>query len=244
MNRGKMHSANLPPAFLIYAGAAIFGLIGWIAWGQFRARLKPANWLLRCNGDGVIIKYRSFENWRFPADDIQAVGLEYSEMAEIRVAREERTSPSLDANHNTQTQRLIYLDFCLRNADTAKLEAYLQAEQKTEPPGNFKTIFRDYPVEVLPGGIIRVRWSMSGGYKTIPSLQAATQYLSQYVKVAAEESTKVDLSYHRDMTPEEADAKILKLAKSGDRMGAVKLAQQVRHCTLTEAVAFVDKLTG
>ena len=46
-------------------------------------------------------------------------------------------------------QGLTYLDFCLANADTSALEAHLQAEQKAEPPGRFKTISRDYPVEVF-----------------------------------------------------------------------------------------------
>src|SRR5579862_2382062 len=60
----KIHGANVPSGLLFYGGAALCGLIGWIAWGQYRARLKPTNWLLRCNSNGVIIKYRSFENWR------------------------------------------------------------------------------------------------------------------------------------------------------------------------------------
>ena len=190
----KIYGLNLPPAFFIYAGAPAFGLLGWAAWGQFRARLKPTNWLLRCNSSGVIIKYRSLENWRFPAEDVQAVGFDYSEVAEIRMVREQRTAPGFGGNGNKQIQDLTCLDFCLANADTSALEAYLQAEQKAEPPGRFKTIFRDYPVEVLPGGIVQLRWSISGGYKISPSLNKAIEYLSRYVKTAVEDSTKVDLT--------------------------------------------------
>ena len=121
------------------------------------------------NSSGVIIKYRSFQNWRCPAEDVQAVGFDYSEIAWVRMVREQRTAPGLGGNQTNQIQHLTYLDFCLANADTAALEAHLQAEQKAEPPGRFKTIYRDYPVEVLPGGIVRLRWSLSGGYRIRPS---------------------------------------------------------------------------
>ena len=153
---GKIYGLNLPPVFFTYLGAATFGLFGWFALGQFRACVKPTNWLLRCHGSGVIIKYRSFQNWRFPAENIQAVGYDYSEIAWARVVKERRVSPGL--GRNTQSQVLIFLDLCLANTGTGALEARLQAEQKAEPEGRLKTIARDYPVEVLPGGIVRLRW--------------------------------------------------------------------------------------
>ena len=238
----KIYGLNMPSVLFFYGGAAIFGLLGWAAGGQFRARVKPTNWLLRCNSNGVIIKYRSFENWRFPAEDVQAVGFDYSEVAWIRTVREQRTAPGVGQNQNQQIQYLTYLDFCLANADTSALEAHLQAEQKAEPPGGFKTIFLDYPVEVLPGGIVRLRWSMDAGYRIHPSPKKAIEYLSRHVKTADADSTKVDLTYQSNLSPEEGDANILKLAKSGDKMGAVKLARQIYGSTLNEAIAYVEKL--
>ena len=238
----KIHGLNMPPGLFFYSGAATCGLLGWAAWGQFRARQKPTNWLLRCNGNGIIIKYRSFENWRFPAEDVQAVGFDYSEVAEVRMVREQRTAPGLGGNQTKQLQNLTYLDFGLANADTSDLEAYLQAERKAEPRGRFKTIYGDYPVEVLPGEIVRLRWSISGGYGIHPSPGKAIEYLSRHIKIAAEVSTKVDLTPQGNLSPEEGDAKILKLAKSGDKMGAVKLTRQIYGSTLSEAVAFVEKL--
>jgi hypothetical protein len=238
----KIYGLNLPSGLFFYGGAATFGVLGWAAWGQFRARMRPTNWLLRCNSNDVIIKYRSFENWRFPAEDVQAVRFDYSEVAWIRTVREQRTAPGMGQNQNQQIQYFTYLDFCLANADTSALEAHLQAEQKAEPLGGFKTIYWDYPVEVLPGGIVRLRWSMDGGYKICPSLNKAIEYLSRYVKTAVKDSTKVDLTHRSNLGPEEGDANILKLAKGGDKMGAVKLTRQIYGSTLSEAVAFVEKL--
>jgi len=137
---------------------------------------------------------------------------------------------------------VTYLDFCLANADTAALEACLQAEQKAEPRGRFKTIYRDYPVEALPGGIVRLRWSISGGYGIHPSPRKAIEYLSRHIKIAAATSTKVDLTHQNNLSPDEEDAKIMKLAQSGDKMGAVKLTRQIYGSSLSEAVAYVEKL--
>ena len=242
ISSAKIYGLNLPPAFFICVGAPAFGLLGWAAWGQLRARLKPTNWLLRCNSSGIIIKYRSFENWRFPAEDVQAVGLDYSEVAWIRTVREQRTAPGLGQDRDKQIQYLTYLDFCLADADTSTLQTYLQAEEKAEPPGRFKTVFRDYPVEVLTGGIIRLRWSIDGGYGIHPSPGKAIEYLGRHVKTAVADSTKADLTYQSNLSPEEGAANILKLAKSGDKMGAVKLTRQVYGSSLSEAVAFVEKL--
>jgi hypothetical protein len=55
-------------------------------------------------------------------------------------------------------------------------------------------------------------------------------------------STKVDLAHQRNLSPGEEDAKIAELAKSGDKIGAVKLTRQIYGSTLNEAVAFVEKL--
>ncbi len=239
----KVYGIGPAAAFFYYAGAATFLLFGWIAWGQFRARLRPTNWMMRCDCSGVIIKYRSIENWRFSAADVQAVGFNYSEIAEIKVAKEQRTVPGLGENQTKQIQHLTFLDFRLRNPDTTMLESHLQAEQKAEPPGRFKTIYRDYPVEVSPGGIVRLRWSKSGAYTIHPPLKKAIEYLNRFATTTAvADSSKADLTYRSNLSPGEGDAKILKLAKSGDKMGAVKLARQIYGSTLSEAVAFVEKL--
>ncbi|EEF59123.1 hypothetical protein [Pedosphaera parvula] len=238
----KIYGLKIPRGLFFYGGAAICGLLGRAAWWNWRARLKPTNWLLRCNGSGVIIKYRSYENWRFPAEDVQAVGFDYSEVAEIRKSRERRDAPSLGGSRRNQTQEeLTFLVFHLVNTDTSALEAHLQAEQKAEPP-NGRWKFWDYPVEVLPGGIVQVRWSFSAGYTIHPSLDTAIEYIGRYVKTGVAESSKVDLTYRKNLTPEEADANILKLAKSGDKLGAVKLTRQVYGSTLSEAVEFVERL--
>ncbi len=238
----KHYGPGLVPKFFIFAAAVAFALFGRISWGMFRACLKPTNWLLRCGDNGVFIKYRSFLNWRFPADDVQVVGFDYSELAEVRKVKESRITPSMGPEHNRQYQRVGYLEFCLADTDTSALEEHLLTEQNVVPPGSIKTTVLDYPVAVLPGGVIRLRWSASGSFRLAPSLNQTIDHLSRHVKSADAVSTKTDLTYHRNLSPEEGDARIRELVKSGDKMGAVELAQQVHRFGLSEAVAFVEKI--
>ncbi len=145
------------------------------------ASLQPTNWLLRCNNNGLIIHYRSFLNWRCPTESVQAVGFDYAEIAWARTVKERRASPGLGDNRGTQTQQLTFLDLCLINTDTSALEKYLQQEENLTPEGIM--ISRDYPVQVLPGGVVELRWT---GIK--PSSRKAIQFLGRHIKIAGADS--------------------------------------------------------
>jgi hypothetical protein len=237
----RIPAARPLPVFLDYIGAMAFGFFGWMVSCQLRTCLKPTNWLLRCHGSGIIIKYRSYWNWRFPAQDIQAVGFDYSEIAWVRKMEEKHIVQGLDQTR--ERQKLTCLDFCLHHPDTAALQTHLQAEQRAKFQGKWTTsAVLDYPVEVLPEGIIRLRWRKSGQCALSPSLARALQYPGHHVTIASPDSMKVDLTHQPGRPPREEDAKILKLAQSGDRIAAIELARLTYGSTLTEAVALVEKL--
>lgn len=222
------------PRVIFFIMAAFAGLFGWFAFHSFRASLKPSNWLLRCNHSGVIIHFRSYLNWRFPTDYVQAVGLDYSEIAWARTVKERRNSPALGGRGN-QTQQLTFLDLGLVSADTAALEEHLRQEINLRPDGLMTSM--DYPVQVLPGSIVELRWNGIS-----PSARKAIQVLSQNVKIADADSRKADLTHQANLPPGTEDGKILELAKSGDEMGAVQLTRQIYGCSLSEASDFVKKL--
>jgi hypothetical protein len=214
---------------MFYVVAAVFGLIALLPLGMFRASVRPSNWLFRCRREGIIIKYRAYENWRLPADTAQAVGFDYGEIASVKIVKEWRKTPSMSDHDGSQISHLTYVELNLVNTDTSDLEAHLSAETNLRPDGIMVTL--DYPVQVLPGGIVDIRWN--GGVR--PSVHKAVAILGQRVKILEKESRKVDLTYHRNAKPEDERATILKLAKSGDEMAAVKLAREAYGYSLTEA---------
>ncbi len=89
----------------------------------------------------------------------------------------------------------------------------------------------DYPVQVLPGGIT-------------PSARKAIEFLGRRVKTIEPEHRKTDLTHNRKASPADEQAKILTLAKSGDKLTAIHLARQVYGYSETEAYNFVEKLLG
>lgn len=222
-----------------YFFAVVFALFGLIPLGYFRASLRPTNWLMRCNSSGVILKYRAYENWKLPADSVQAVALDYSEIAWARLVKETRVTQGMDRRNANTTSFLTYIALGLANPDTAALEKHLADERNLRPDGRMVTL--DYPVQVRPGGIVEIRWT--GGIT--PSARQALEYLSrQQVKITDEEKRHTDLTHHRDAQPADEQAKIIDLIKSGDEMAAIELARRAYGYSLTDATSFVQKLAG
>jgi len=225
-----------PPPWFAFAFAAFLGLFVWIAFQAWWASLRPSNWLVRCSSTGIVIHFRSYLNWRFPAGDIEAVGFDYGEIAWARTVKEKRITPDA-AHHNAgQTTYLTYVDLGLAKADLSELEAQLRAERQRKPVGFMVSM--DYPVQVLPGGVVEVRWS--GGIK--PAARKAIEFLGRHVKIVAADSRMVDLTHQWNLSPADERGKIIALAKSGDEIGAVKLAQQIYGVSLTDATEMVDKM--
>lgn len=228
-----LHGWSVPP-FIAYIGAVVFGVATLFGLGSFRARLKPSNWLLRCNPSGIVVKYRAYQNWRMPADDVQAVGFDYSEIAWARKARERRTAPGMD--NSTQVQSLSYLEFGLINPDTGPLESKLDEERRR--PSSVRSL--RYPVEVAPGGIVRLHWRDAGG-GTFSHPDNALRYLRSFVKIAEEVFTKTNV-VQPDPDSLQQEGKILLLARRGDKLGAIKLTRKIRGCSLEEATKHVETL--
>jgi hypothetical protein len=48
----------------------------WASLRGWQSALHKTNWLLRMRDDQVLIKFRSFANWRFPEDEPQIIALD------------------------------------------------------------------------------------------------------------------------------------------------------------------------
>jgi len=233
----KWPSHESPVAFFYFLGGLLV-LVGVACLFNFRARLKPSNWLIRCQLSGLFLKYRAYENWRMPADTLQVVGFEYGEIAWAKLVKERRKSPNTDGKGGYQIQWLTYIDLGLTNPDLSALDTNLAAERKIRPTTGINMVTLDYPVQVQPNGVVEVRWN--AGIR--PTAKKALEVLGRRVKILETERRVTDLTHHAGANPEEEKAKILALAKSGDHFGAVKLAQQVYGYNLTQATNFVDGL--
>jgi len=221
-----------------YCVAAFFGLFAFFFHFPLRASFHAANWLMYVSEGGLIIKYRSYLNRSFPPDDLQVVEFEFEELAWARKARETRQSAQLNSGR-TATEFATYLELSLRNSDTAMLEENLRVERNREAPkiGHSQTTWRDYPVTFQPGGIVRIHWN-----GITPGVNATLQVLARSIKVEPPVHTRVDFTHPSNLSPEETKAKILQLARGGDELAAVAMAQRLHGGSLAEARALVQAL--
>jgi len=228
-----------PTSWVPFLVAGVFALFGLVPLGNFRASLKPSNWLMRCQLSGVILKYRAYENWRLPADTLQAVGLEYGEIAWAKLVKERRKSPNMDGKAGAQIQYFTYINLGMVKPDLSELEANLRAERALRPAGGLKVVTIDYPVQVRPGGVVEIRW----GSGIRPSAQKALEVLGRRVKILESEHRETDFTYKPGDSAEEKKARIIALALSGDQFGAIRLARQAYGCSLSRAQEIVNDLS-
>jgi hypothetical protein len=218
-----------------------------MAWKICRAVItvfNPANWLLQIMPDGLWINLRSYQNANFPPAPI-VLFVPYSEIAgvsEHRVKRAERMSRS--GNKSTWTDR--YLDIRVREPAIPELDAAIDDERRRRITRElFNTGLKSHsrsnhvPVTLPNDSTIRVAWRGKCDY-VVPSLSHVLDELIPYCWIDA--TAERDLSDLDALAPEEIDRLILESVESGDTIGAMKLLQDRRGYTLTDAKTFVDEL--
>jgi hypothetical protein len=142
----KAYTGAFKPGYIFGPFLSLFLLLGL----RFvTARFHPSNWLARINQTGMYVQYRSYLNYRLPADDPSVVFLSYGESASARLVREKVETP--DPMHNSSTrQYLRYIELEL-TGDTTALANALDSERSEQAPmekhlyGSSATLNRDSP---------------------------------------------------------------------------------------------------
>ena len=230
--------ASLPMVIAYVVAAALF-LITWIALGSLRASLRPTNWLLRYNPDGLFIKFRSYLNSHFPQEDVAAFFLPNSEIAWARKTHEVRLIP--DKGDGETTEGWTYLDLKLCTSDTADLESHLKRERMQEAPkvGISRTKYQHYPVRLLPEGILRLDWNGPSS-RIVPRIDEALKVLRFSLPIEHEVFLKPKREELTDNM--EMETRILEFAERGNIIDAVALTKRLYGYDTTEAKEFVETL--
>lgn len=223
------------PIGIGYAVAIGCGLFGLLPLAQFRAALKPTNWLVRASQSGVLIKYRSYLNRKLPATDTQVVGLDYAEIAWARKVIERRvTADSSQGGNSVQATTLMFIELCVKG-ETAELAGKLSEENAREAGAT--SHWGDFPVQLMDGGIVRINWR-----DMTPGIDNALKRLGAYIPIQEAQKSRTDFASAKNLTPEELKEKVRQLNDSGDSIAAVALVKKALHCSTTEAMKFVEKM--
>jgi hypothetical protein len=238
---------GIGPAVLDY-GVAIFAmLLNAGAISMVRHAGRPTNWLLRVAGDRIQIKFRTYMNDHFPAEEIQIVELQRSEVAWLRDVRAGFVVDAPRGPHQRIGRTEItrqYLEIGLANADLGDLDHLLRAE-RTHPSvgkGGWKSKYNFNPVQTAGSRAVRVCWRDPNSQIT-PKLGIALDFFSRWaeVRTAHCESVNCTAGMLKDLPTEEQDA-VMRQTAPVDSMAVEQTMCALRGCSLTEATRLVEAL--
>jgi hypothetical protein len=240
---GRIGQVDPPRAITVFVGLFML-LFAWVLTKIFLAARRPTNWVLRIQGNDLLIKYRSFENWRMDENDPQVIELHRDEIAQVRERKERQLSR--DSQGSMVAEQRRYLEIQLKSAeDTTAIDRAIAAEVALPGWGNERhsTKWLEYPVAVNDG-MIRVTW-FSGSSRIRPALKQAVAALGRLVPVGEAQSSKNDFtSAAVTQLPEDQQrAQLADLARR-DPLAATRLAKELYHCSLAEAQKKVEQLSG
>lgn len=239
---GRIGSFGAPRVFIAFE--MLFALLFfWLASGSWRAATHPSNWLLRIQGNDLLIKFRSYQNWRLSEDDPQVILLHKDEIAFVRKASQKQLTQSMSAENSggVEVQNQTELEIGLKSADTAGLATAL-AEERARPgwgePRN-QTKMLDYPVELAGDTLIRIRWT-----SVHPGIKRALAELGKLTTVAESQKTIEDFTPTalKNLPEAEQRARLAELA-GRNRIEAIETAKRLYRFSTADAMRLIDELT-
>jgi hypothetical protein len=232
------------PWWIKLLGAGLSGLVARWLIGNVLKSWRSTNWLMRIAPDGLWINTRSYLNLELPPGRT-IVHLPYEEVDQVCEHLWKRTEQSSDGA-TMWTDR--YLDIRLVEPAAEPLRAELAEERRryvanSHLDGLATSRSRNghAPVTVPSDNAIRLAWR--GRFDWVsPPLHRILRELEGRVAVGS--ATHSELSSSQNLSGAEIDSLTLQLVESGDKMGAVKLLNDRRGYTMTEAHQFVEELTA
>ncbi|MDA2937696.1 alkaline shock response membrane anchor protein AmaP [Acidobacteria bacterium AH-259-A15] len=230
------------PSTLAYYIAGVIAILALVALLGLRASLRETNWLIRYEGDRLLIKYRSYLNYHLPKDDRMVVEIGLSEIEWIRSFREKRRVP--DSDGETE-QSWTYLDICLNHSDTTELREYLRQERLRWPAKTAVSQSRrlHYPVRLIEDDLIRVDWK-SHQTSITPNIDKTLRILGKKIEIRDENAEKkvCDFTSLEKLDTQRQEQLIRQLAESGDTLSATKVVQRLHGWSTTESVKYIREL--
>jgi hypothetical protein len=240
--------ASFDPPRAISTGIALFFLLfAYMFARSCKAARRPTNWVMRTRGNDVLIKFRSYENWRLSEDDVQVIQLQRSEITSVRkVARKQLTqgtNPGPNSHSAIEVDPRVDLEIELKSHDTSALEKALMQERTTPGWGgeHHRTKVLDYPVQA-ENGIIRIAWRNKSTLVR-PKIKKALADLGRIVQVAETKKETADFTPAtlQKLPPEDQRKKLKELAEL-DPLAATFTAKRLYECSMTEADWIVKEL--
>jgi hypothetical protein len=236
---GAFVYGQLMQSWLYHYLGAITLFFLWLFRKLILARFHPSNWLVRMSDDGLWIKFRSYLNDHFPAEDLTVVFLAFAEIRSAKFVRERQEIPDTEERgrptSSIRTRKYVELELA---ADCQQLTDEL-AHERERVMGRvtgITTRYHDTPVFFAARDRLRVEWNV------VPKAPAFLDAMTRHILVQPAERSSKDLADFDGLSQKEQEAKLLELAQSGDKIGAIAMARRLYSYDLAAAKQFVEEL--
>jgi hypothetical protein len=232
------------PTWVLVITGAIPLLITLPIYGVWKKRGRRDNWVLAIADDGLWLNLRDCEYHEAPPA-LTVLFVSYPEITAARRVLHRYTTPS--GNGNTTHYRNTYLELCLAEPDNGELKNAINQERHRELPerkylGGYlsaRTNRTQSPIEMESDDAVRIKFSASN-YVLRPTLKKVMVELSKYVEV--QEDLDQTTSNWKSLDEPELNEEVNRLAAGGQKLDAIRLLQNRRGMSLTEAKLTVEAM--
>lgn len=225
------------PSYILLAILVLFGLA---FRNMLTARFKPEHWLLRLTYDGMYIKFRSYLNAHFPDDEPTVVFIPHSEVRSARYRVEKQEVPDHDESNRpttaTKTTKLVELELA---GDSKLLGEALRRERRYAVDGKIAAMshrFHHLPVRLPSADKLQIEWAV------VPKAQTLLDALARHTLVRPAETSSKDFVNFETLSQAAQESRLLELAESGDKIGAIAMARRLYGYDLSQAKEFIEGL--
>ena len=207
------------------------------------ARFRPSNWLVRLTDHGLFVKFRSYLNYHFPDQDFTVVFIAHSNIRSARFILQKQEVPNRDdgdrPSTTIKTRKLVELELA---SETKELVDALTGERARvldgKNLGKISSRFHHLPVRLAAPDRLQIEWNV------VPKAQTFLDALSRHTLIRPTEEAKKDFVNLEGLSGAEQESRLLELAESGDKIGAITMARQLYAYDLTTARNFVEGHAG
>jgi hypothetical protein len=229
---------KLPLFFLL----SLFGLIFMMV--VFLTRLIKAcrrtNWLMVATSEGLLIKFRSFDNCHLQDRGPQVISIPFYEIAAVRRVKETSQMYSGLQHHHQgpSTYYKTYLEILLAVETDEEIQKGLSRESRIRE----SVTSLHYPVSMPNKQTLKLEWS-SYQSKVAPGIKHALDLFSQrQIRILDPNAIEEDYTRYESWDQEHLNHRLKKLLEQGHTMEANILARKALGLDSTQSHKFIEDL--
>jgi hypothetical protein len=221
------------------AGALLCGFGTLVSASHLVSSLRRSNWLLRYGPEGLLIKFRSYQDAHLAERHPTVAFLAAGEIARVVLSRR---ATGVGRDPADEYGQHVFLDVHLARGDaTALAEAIARDQQAAAPSGaGLCRRHAHMPVWVPERGVIRLAWRDAGS-RIAGSAERALAVLGATLTVEREQPQE---TAWRELHGAELDGRLRRMCEQGDTLRALSIARSRYDLSQRDARAFLERLAG